>query len=71
MANVTIDIKDWERLKIKLKRKYNHLTDEDLVFEPGKEEQLISHLEQRLHRKREYIEFTLRKGMVSIETNRL
>lgn len=71
MASVTIDIKDWERLKIKLKRKYNHLTDDDLVFEPGKEEHLISHLGQRLHRKREYIEFTLRKGLVSIETNRL
>lgn len=71
MANVTIDIKDWERLKLKLKRKYNHLTDDDLVFEPGKEEQLISHLEQRLRRKREYIEFTLRKGLVNIETNRL
>lgn len=71
MANVKIDIKDWERLKIKLKRKYNHLNDDDLVFEPGQEEQLISHLQERLHRNREYIEFTLRKGLVSIETNRL
>lgn len=71
MDELTIDIKDWERLKIKLKRKYNHLTDDDLVFETGKEEQLISHLEQRLHRKREYIVFTLKKGLVSIDTNRL
>lgn len=71
MAELTIDIKDWDRLKIKLKRKYNHLTDDDLIFEPGKEEQLISHLQNRLHRKREYIVFTLKKGLVSIETNRL
>jgi uncharacterized protein YjbJ (UPF0337 family) len=71
MAELTIDIKDWDRLKIKLKRKYNHLTDDDLIFEPGKEEQLISQLQNRLHRKREYIVFTLKKGLVSIETNRL
>lgn len=71
MAELTIDIKDWERLKLKLKRKYNHLTDDDLIFEAGKEEQLISHLEQRLHRKREYVVFTLKKGLVNIDTNRL
>lgn len=71
MAEITIDIKDWEKLSLKLKRKYNHLTDEDLAFEPGKEDQLIGHLASRLHRNRDYVIFTLKKGLINIDNNRL
>jgi hypothetical protein len=71
MAEITIAIKDWDRLKIKLKRKYNHLTDDDLIFAPGKEDDLINHLQERLHRNREYVVFTLKKGLVNIDNNRL
>lgn len=71
MAEISISSSDWERLKIKLKRKYNHLSDEDLAFEQGQEEKLISHLEERLRRKREYVVFTLKKGLLNIENNRL
>lgn len=71
MAEITISSENWERLKYKLKRKYNHLSDEDLAFEPGQEETLISHLQERLRRKREYVVFTLKKGLLNIENNRL
>ncbi len=71
MAEITIDVKDWEKLSIKLRRKYNHLTDEDLAFEAGKEDQLIDHLAKRLNRKRDYVIFTLKKGLINIDNNRL
>ncbi len=71
MAEITISKQNWERLKIKLQRKYNHLSDDDLVFEAGQEEKLITHLQERLHRKREYVVFTLKKGLLNIENNRL
>lgn len=71
MAEISISNTDWDRLKIKLKRKYNHLSDEDLVFEAGQEEKLINHLQERLRRKREYVVFTLKKGLLNIENNRL
>ncbi|HEX7367671.1 MAG TPA: hypothetical protein VF273_11275 [Pelobium sp.] len=71
MAEISISNTDWDRLKIKLKRKYNHLNDEDLMFEAGQEEKLITHLQERLRRKREYVVFTLKKGLLNIENNRL
>lgn len=71
MAEINISNTDWDRLKIKLKRKYNHLNDEDLMFEAGQEEKLITHLQERLRRKREYVVFTLKKGLLNIENNRL
>ncbi|MDF3077819.1 MAG: hypothetical protein K0S09_1708 [Sphingobacteriaceae bacterium] len=71
MAEISISKADWERLKLKIQRKYNHLTDEDLAFEPGQEDQLIEHLMSRLKRKREYVVFTLKKGLAFIDTNRL
>lgn len=71
MAPFTITLQNWERLKIKLQRKYNHLSDEDLVFETGNEEKLITHLQQRLNRTRDYVVFTLKKGLLNIDNNRL
>jgi hypothetical protein len=71
MAEITISNEDWNRLKIKLQRKYNHLSDEDLAFEAGQEDKLIAHLQDRLKRKREYVVFTLKKGLLNIENNRL
>jgi hypothetical protein len=71
MAEISISNKDWERLKLKVKRKYNHLTDEDLAYEAGQEEELITRLMDRIKRNREYVVFTLQKGLVNIDTNRL
>jgi len=71
MAEISISTQDWGRLKLKLQRKYNHLSDDDLFFEAGQEEKLITHLQERLRRNREYVVFTLKKGLLNIENNRL
>ncbi len=71
MAAITINKGDWDRLKIKLQRKYNHLKEEDLVFEQGNEDKLIKSLALRLNRNEEYVVFTLKKGLLNIDNNRL
>jgi len=69
MAEITISREDWERLKLKVKRKYRELSEEDLAYTPGEEEKLIQHLMARLRRNREYVVFTLKKGLANIDTN--
>lgn len=71
MITYKITKSDWEVAKEKIKRKYNRLTDLDLTYEEGQEEQLITHLMSRLKRNREYILFTLSKSLSNIESNRL
>ena len=71
MAEISISGKDWEQLKIKVKRKYRTLSDEDLAYQAGQEEELIQRLMKRLKRNREYVVFTLKKGLVNIDNNRL
>ncbi len=71
MAEISISNTDWDRLKLKIKRKYNHLSEEDLAYSEGQEEELITRLMSRIKRNREYVVFTLKKGMVHLETNRL
>lgn len=71
MAEISINKKDWERLKIKVQRKYNHLTDAELSYEPGQEEELITRLMDLVKRDRGYVVFTLKKGLVNIDNNRL
>jgi hypothetical protein len=71
MNELHLSTTDWQRLKLKLKRKYIYLSEEDLFFQEGKEEALITHLMERLHRNREYVLFTLKKGLATIDTNRL
>ena len=71
MAEVTISNKDWERVKIKLQRKYNHLTDQQLNYAEGQEDALINTIMQLVNRKREYVVFTLKKALVNMDNNRL
>jgi hypothetical protein len=71
MAEITITNKDWERVKIKIQRKYNHLTDEQLQYTEGQEDSLISKLMDLVHRDRNYVLFTLKKALVNIDNNRL
>jgi hypothetical protein len=71
MAEITISKEDWQKLKLKVERKYRELTNEDLAYEPGKEDELIERLMDRLKRNREYVVFTLKKGLVNIDNNRL
>ncbi|AYL99596.1 MULTISPECIES: hypothetical protein [Mucilaginibacter] len=71
MAEISITNKDWERVKIKIQRKYNHLTDEQLKYSEGQEESLITKLMDLVNRDRKYVVFTLKKALVNIDTNRL
>lgn len=71
MADIKMTPEEWEIAKAKFQRKYNHLSDEDLAFEPGKEDELIGRLAKRVRRNREYILFTLKKGIAAGECNRL
>ncbi len=70
MAEITIN-QDWEKLKIKIKRKYRDLTDDVLNFQPGNEEQLILSLMQAIRKDRKYVVFMLRKMLHNNENNRL
>lgn len=71
MAEISISNKDWERVKIKIQRKYNRLTDEQLQYSEGQEEALITKLMQLVNRDRNYVLFTLKKALVNIDNNRL
>lgn len=71
MAEVSISNQDWPRIKIKLQRKYNHLTNEQLQYTEGQEENLISRLEALINHNRNYVVFTLKKALVNIDNNRL
>ncbi|MEN0056237.1 MAG: hypothetical protein AAGC65_21345 [Mucilaginibacter sp.] len=71
MAEISITNKEWERVKIKVQRKYNHLTDEQLQYSEGQEEGLITKLMDLVNRDRKYVVFTLKKALVNIDNNRL
>jgi hypothetical protein len=46
---------DWKGQSKQLKLKYAQLTDQDLVFEVGKENNLLKRIETRLNKKREEV----------------
>jgi hypothetical protein len=71
MAEISISNKDWARVKIKLQRKYNHLTDAELQYNEGQEDSLISKIMELVKRDRKYVVFTLKKALVNIDNNRL
>ncbi|WCT12402.1 hypothetical protein [Mucilaginibacter jinjuensis] len=71
MSAISINNTDWKRVKIKLQRKYNHLTDDQLQYNAGEEDQLIDRLAGLVNRDREYVIFTLKKALVNIDNNRL
>ncbi|RKO71534.1 hypothetical protein D7322_12320 [Sphingobacterium puteale] len=66
-----INEEQWLVAKEKLRRKYNHLSDEDLAFQAGEEDKLIHKLASRLRRKPSYIIFTIGKEIQDINSNRL
>ena len=43
----------WNELKGKLKQQYGNLTDDDLVFSEGKEDELLGRLQQKLGRNKD------------------
>ena len=44
---------NWNELKGKLKQKYGQLTDDDLTFAEGKEDEMLGRLQQRLGKTKE------------------
>jgi len=71
MAEIVIPEKNWERIRIKIQRKYNHLRDEDLGFKQGEENELIERLQILTKQNRDYIVFMLRKMQHNLDTNLL
>lgn len=49
----------WHEIKGKLKQQWGELTDDDLIYTEGQEEQLIGRIQQRTGRRREEIQKTL------------
>jgi uncharacterized protein YjbJ (UPF0337 family) len=53
---------NWNEVKGKLKQKYGQLTDNDLTFAQGKDEELLGRLQQRIGKSKE----ELRKEIESL-----
>lgn len=53
---------NWNEQSKQLKEKFPQLTDADLKFEEGKEEELLKRIETRLNKKREEVINIIRKG---------
>lgn len=51
----------WNELKGKLKQKYGELTDDDLAYEEGQEDQMYGRLQQKLGKTKDEIKKELRK----------
>jgi uncharacterized protein YjbJ (UPF0337 family) len=47
---------DWNVAKGKLKQKYGQLTDNDLAYEKGREDELIGRIQKRVGQTREEIQ---------------
>lgn len=52
---------NWNQLKGKLKQQFGNLTDDDLLYEEGKEDELKGRLQKRLGKTREEIDDLLSK----------
>jgi len=46
---------NWNEIKGKLKQKYGQLTDDDLVFAEGKEDELLGRLQKRLGKSKDEV----------------
>ena len=51
----------WNEVKGKLKQKYADLTDDDLMYAEGKEEELFGRLQKRLGKSKEEIRKEIEK----------
>ncbi len=53
---------DWSKQSRMLKEKFAQLTDEDLAFQPGKEEELLARLVERLNKGPQEVTNIINKG---------
>lgn len=56
----------WDEVKEKLKETNVNLTDEDLAYQPGKEDELLERLQQKINQPKEEI----RKFIESVAVNK-
>lgn len=54
--NKSIISGNWEQLKGKLKKKYANLTDNDLLYVEGKEDETLGRIQKKLGKSREELE---------------
>ena len=52
---------NWNEIKGKLKQKYAELTEDDLTFAEGKEDELLGRLQQKLGRSKEDLRAEIEK----------
>lgn len=52
---------NWNEIAGKLKQKYASLTDDDLLFKEGKEEELLGRLQKRLGKTQEELRSVIEK----------
>ena len=53
--NTTVLKGNWDELKGKLKQKFANLTDDDLMFAEGKEEEMLGRIQTRLGKTNEEV----------------
>jgi uncharacterized protein YjbJ (UPF0337 family) len=51
----------WNELKGKLKQQYGNLTDDDLAFSEGKEDELLGRLQQKLGKNKDEVRQMIEK----------
>jgi uncharacterized protein YjbJ (UPF0337 family) len=51
----------WNEIKGKLKQQYGNLTDNDLVFADGKEDELLGRLQKKLGKSKDEVRQTIEK----------
>ena len=57
-----LDVKsNWKEVSDKIKKKYTSLTDEDLLYETGKEEELLERLQKKLGKTKEDIKNLIKR----------
>ena len=52
---------DWNQVKGKLKQQYANLTDNDLLFEEGKEDELLGRLQKKIGKTKEEVRAMIEK----------
>lgn len=63
-------IGDWNKQSKELKEKFSQLTDSDLKFEPGKENELIERVGNRLNKKADEVMNIIKKA-TNVKSNGL
>lgn len=68
-TKTTVGLKNWEELISKLKLKYPKLTDADLKFYKGKEQEMLRMVEYKLHKTKQEMQVIIDKLVVFDPTN--